>query len=134
MNVKWVRTKQRVTAQKAFTLLEVMMAMTVLAVAGMSLIGLLQENLRNSHYLTEKRPAFWVAENAMVSLRLEKSWPPLEWQEHTETLAGETWYVRTRSLKTAYDDFRALEVEVRQTKGDRQAPLAVLQTHVFTPP
>ena len=110
-----------------------MMAMAVLAVAGMSLIGLLQENLRNSHYLEEKRPAFWVAENAMVSLRLEKNWPSLEWQEHTETLAGVTWYVRTRSLKTAYDDFRALEVEVRRTKGTRQSPLAVLQTHVFKP-
>lgn len=118
---------------KGFTLLEVMVAMAVLAIAGMSLVGMVRENLGNSQYLAEKRPAYWVAENKMTDIYLEGKWPPSQWQMETEILANRTWFVRSRSVKTISDDFRVVEVEVRVDKSTGSAPLAFLQTHILKP-
>ena len=118
---------------RGFTLLEVMVAMAVLAIAGFSLVGMMRETLTHSQYLAEKRPAYWVAENKMTDIRLEGHWPPLQWQSETEDMAGRTWYVRSRSVKTMYDDFRAIEVEVRTQNNDKATPLALLQTHLIKP-
>ena len=120
-------------ADKGFTLLEVMVAMAVLAIAGMSLVAMVRENLINSQYLADKRPAYWVAENKMTDIRLEGKWPASEWLPETEELSGRTWYVRSRSVKTMSDDFRAVEVEVRVDKNSDTSPLAFLQTHMLKP-
>ncbi|OED41012.1 type II secretion system protein GspI [Endozoicomonas sp. (ex Bugula neritina AB1)] len=110
-----------------------MVAMAVLAIAGMSLVGMVRENLGNSQYLAEKRPAYWVAENKMTDIYLEGKWPPSQWQMETEILANRTWFVRSRSVKTISDDFRVVEVEVRVDKSTGSAPLAFLQTHILKP-
>ena len=120
-------------AKQGFTLIEVMVAMAVLAIAGMSLVGMIRENLSNSQYLAEKRPAYWVAENKITDLLLEGKWPSSQWQSEIEELAGRTWYVRSRSVKTMIDDFRAIEVEVRASRVTDSAPLAFLQTHLLKP-
>lgn len=116
---------------KGFTLLEVMMALAVLAISGMSLLTVARENTVNSHYLSQKRPAFWVAENAMANIRLSGQWPPEQWRTETEQLADRSWEVRSRSVKTGSDDFRMVEVEVRLSESSGGNPLANLQTHMF---
>lgn len=120
-------------ANRGFTLIEVMVAMAVLAVAGMSLVAMIRENLTNSQYLADKRPAYWVAENKMTDLRLNKKWPSLEWQVETDDLVDRVWFVRSRSVETANDDFRAIEVEVRTHQSTDSPPLAFLQTHLLKP-
>ena len=121
----------KVNQSKGFTLLEVMVAMAVLAIAGMSLIGIIRENLGNSQYLADKRPAYWVAENKITDIRLAGKWPAPQWAKEEQTLADQTWYVRSRSVKTMSDDFRAVEVEVRASDDVNSAPLAFLQTHLL---
>ncbi len=115
---------------RGFTLLEVMVAMAVLAIAGISVVGLVRESISNTQYLAEKRPAYWVAENTMTDLVLSERWPGKEWQSSSEVLADREWFVRSRKVKTASDDLIMLEVEVRQKK-DSKAALASLQTYVL---
>ncbi|MCL6268743.1 type II secretion system minor pseudopilin GspI [Sansalvadorimonas sp. 2012CJ34-2] len=117
--------------QSGFTLLEVMVAMAVLAIAGMAVMGMLRETLGNSQYLADKRPAFWVAENAMTDIQLTKKWPPRLWKEERVKLGNKTWYVRSRSVETVSDDLRAIEVEVRTIKDDTKPALASLQSHLL---
>ena len=125
--------------QRGFTLLEVMMALAVLAISGMALLNISRENLSNSHYLSQKRPAYWVAENALTNIRLSKQWPPEQWRTETQPLADRDWQVRSRSIKTGSTNFRMVEVEVRSDKGSKAtgssktAPLAQLQTHMLRP-
>ncbi len=119
--------------QSGFTLLEVMVALAVLAIAGMSLMGMVGETLRNSMYLADKRPAFWVAENAIVDITLSRRWPPLLWKEEQVTLGDRTWYVRSRSVETVTDDLRAVEVEVRDIDDSSRPALASLQSHLLKP-
>ncbi|MRI32231.1 type II secretion system protein GspI [Endozoicomonas sp. OPT23] len=117
-------------SRKGFTLLEVMVAMAVLAIAGMSVMGMVRESISNTQYLAEKRPAFWVAENAMTDIVLSQRWPGREWQKSSTVLAEREWFIRSRKVKTGSDDLIMLEVEVRQKK-DSESALASLQTYVL---
>ena len=120
-------TRQKV---RGFTLLEVIVAMAVLAIAGMSVIGMVRESISNTQYLAEKRPAFWVAENAMTDLVLSQRWPGREWQQSSTVMADREWFIRSRKVQTASGDLIMLEVEVRKKK-DSETALASLQTYVL---
>lgn len=122
-----------VQKNKGFTLLEVMMALAILSIAGMSLLSVARENLVNSHYLSQKRPAWWVAENAMTNIRLKREWPSEQWRTESQELANREWEVKSRSIKTQTDDFRMVEVEVRPLESPESVPLAHLQTHILRP-
>ncbi len=112
-----------------FTLIEVLMAMAILAIAGISMLRLTSENLRNSGIIEEKMLAGWVADNELVAIRLLKKWPSTHWRKEERELAGRTWYVRFRSVKTTQDDFRAIDVEVRNSSDTKSPPLAIRQTY-----
>lgn len=113
-----------------FTLIEVLMAMAVLALAGISMLGLSSENTRNSVIIEEKMLASWVADNKLVAIRLLKKWPPTHWQKEEQELAGRTWYIRSRSVKTTQDDFRGIDVEVRKSPNTKSPPLVTMQTYM----
>ena len=112
-----------------FTLIEVLMAMAILALAGISMLRLSGDNIRNTVIIEEKMQAGWVADNELVRIRLLKKLPPTHWRKEERELAGQTWYIRFRSVKTTQDDFRAIEVEVRKSPDTQSPPLANLQTY-----
>ena len=113
-----------------FTLLEVMMALAILAIAGTAVVGTVRESVVNTQYLAEKRPASWVAENTLTDIVLSGQWPPKNWRKTTVSLSGKEWFVRVRSVATGSRDFRLVEVEVRADK-ESQSALAHLQTHIY---
>ncbi|WP_079253695.1 type II secretion system minor pseudopilin GspI [Endozoicomonas arenosclerae] len=114
---------------KGFTLLEVLMAMTILAIAGITVLRTTSESLDNSQYLKNKTMARWVADNELADLYLQQQWPPQTWKKETRELADQTWHVRFRSLRTGDDSFRAIQVEVRLDRDEKKPALASLQTY-----
>ena len=117
-------------SENGFTLLEVMVAMAVLAIAGMALMGTAREGMVNTQYLNNKRAAYWVAENAMTDLQLARKLPPESWREQTVSMANREWIVRSRSIETVTRGFHSLEVEVKENNSS-EAPLAQLQSHKY---
>ena len=116
-----------------FTLLEVMMALTLLATVGLSVLALSGEAVRNVPVLSERNLARLVADNQMVDLRLGHPAPSAHWQWHRQELAGKTWHTRARRVDTALPAFQALEVEVRRQREDSSPVLAMLRTYQATP-
>ncbi|MGI9279870.1 MAG: type II secretion system minor pseudopilin GspI [Endozoicomonas sp.] len=118
---------------KGFTLLEVLMAMTILAIAGITVLRTTSESLNNSQYLKNKTMARWVADNELSDLYLQhissKEWPSQTWKKETRELADQTWHVRYRSLRTGDESFRAIQVEVRLDRDEKKPALASLQTY-----
>ena len=99
--------------QKGFTLLEVMLAMAVFAIAGVALLGVADNNYRHISHLEEQMFANWVASNQLVTVSLEKKWPPKNNRKGKVEMAGRTWYWQQKVTKTGNKELRSVMMEVR---------------------
>lgn len=101
---------------RGMTLLEVMLALVILAGAGLAVMKSASESLNNQAYLQDKTMALWVASNYLVDLKLQKKWPSTSWQSDTEEFAGRTWFVRYQAVQTGDSNFIALDIKVSDEK------------------
>lgn len=116
-------------AQKGMVLLEILVALMVFALAGITLLQTMSQQLSGLRRMEEKVLASWLADNQQVQLHLEKVWPGVSWSEKTVTFAGVEWYLRWRGVETENSQQRALDVEVRRSKEDTSA-LVSLRSYV----
>ncbi|QZN94493.1 type II secretion system minor pseudopilin GspI [Symbiopectobacterium purcellii] len=115
--------------QRGMTLLEVMVALTVFALAGLAVMKTAIYQVSTLNRLELKTFAGWVAENQQVQLKLEKRWPETRWVSGVSSLGGERWFWRWQGVETGDAQFRALDVEVRRDKNS-SASDAVLRSYV----
>ncbi len=114
---------------KGFTLLEVLLAMAVFAIAGVSLLGAAGNNFTNISHLETKMFANWVASNQLVETSLDQAWPPKNNKKGHVEMAGREWYWQQKIIKTTDKDMRAIVMEIRLAEDDEQA-IASLMTYV----
>ena len=114
---------------RGMTLLEVMVAMAIFAIAGLTLMKTVTEQVTALAALEEKTFAGWVADNQLVTIRLTDKWPNLNWSEGTEEMAGHTYYWRWHGVETADPQFRAIDVEVRDEEK-AENPRATLRSYI----
>jgi general secretion pathway protein I len=81
-----------------FTLLEVLIALAILAILMMGLIKITSDNTRNLWHIENKTLATLIAENHATLLRLSEEKP--ENQDGWETLAGRKWYWQAKRTVT----------------------------------
>lgn len=110
------------------TLLEVMLALVILASSGLAVMQAASLALNNQSYLQEKTFAMWIANNQITELKLQKQWPKSNWKSEQVEYAGMTWYWRYQGVATADKNFIALDVEV-SNKKDGPA-LGYLRTYI----
>ncbi|WP_019866429.1 type II secretion system minor pseudopilin GspI [Methylovulum miyakonense] len=75
---------------KGFTLLEILIALAVLAIVMISLIKITSDNSRNLWHVENKTLAGIIASNHITQLRLSTELP--EQQDGWETMARRKWY------------------------------------------
>jgi general secretion pathway protein I len=107
------------------TLLEVMVALAILALASLAVMKASSEQIRNLDHLERKQFAAWIAENQLTQLRLQQAWPAESWHHGVTTMAGVVWHWRWRGVTTSTPALRSLEIEVRLDEGTE--PLAQLR-------
>ena len=82
-------------SRKGFTLIEVMVALLVLALAMSALQVRIGQTLDSAAYLRDKTIAQWVAINQLELLRISTRFgnaPPQQQMTGTAAMAGRTWY------------------------------------------
>jgi general secretion pathway protein I len=119
----------KVKVSQGFTLIEVMLAMAVFAIAGVALIGVADNNARSVAYLENKMFANWVASDQLVSAHLSAAWPPKNNRKGDVEVAGRTWFWLQKVIKTENNDMRAIVMEVR-LDADDEFPLSSLMTYI----
>lgn len=109
-----------------FTLLEVLVATAIFAVAAIGLLNAQSTQIRTDQYLDTKTMAHWVALNHLADLRLRKAFPDLGETRGTATMAGREWQIVTRAQTTPTANVRLLTVSV----GEKPAGFAEQGTPV----
>ncbi len=127
---------------RGMTLLEVMVALAVFAIAGLAVMKTASEHLSALNYLEQKTLATWVVENQLVQQKLENKWPGDSWVEGDEQMAGSTWYWRYRGVATADNNFlgarygsayRGQGREPGRHDADLYQPMTQLSVHTSRP-
>jgi len=116
---------------RGMTLLEVMLALVILASAGLAVMQAASQSLSNQSYLQQKTFAMWIASNRIAEFKLQKQWPDLHWRQEQVEFAGANWFLRYQGVATENSSFRALDVEVSDQK-EGQA-LGYIRTYIAKP-
>lgn len=91
-----------------FTLVEVMVAVAIIAIALPSLLIVMMGHIDGSGWLRDKLQAQWVAENRLVEMRLQnRSAGTIETQDQSgeEELAGRKWLWRSQAKAFEQEEF-----------------------------
>jgi general secretion pathway protein I len=118
---------------RGFTLLEVMVALAVLAIALAAMIKGVSDNANNAAYLRDKTFAQWVGMNVVNEQRLAGDWSDKSLQRGEEEMGQHTWYWSYKLSETFDEDVRRLEVEVRGSEARDTSPLVTLVAFVPRP-
>lgn len=114
---------------RGFTLVEVMVALAVVAIALPALLVSLYQHVDNTGYLRDKSMAHMVAANKLEELRLlaRASENLLRGQDSgVATMADREWYWRLDSQPTQVDNFFRVEIDVAASEEQRGQPLVTL--------
>ncbi|MEL7478300.1 MAG: type II secretion system minor pseudopilin GspI [Pseudomonadota bacterium] len=96
-----------------FTLLEVMVALGICAMAGIAAMQVTGEHVSHIASIEEQTYASWVAENRLVMIRAQgDKWNGKNNNKGEEELAGLTWYWQEKVTKTNDPSFVKVQVEV----------------------
>ncbi|OFC71644.1 type II secretion system minor pseudopilin GspI [Alteromonas confluentis] len=106
--------KAQLGRQSGMTLIEVMAALVIFALAGTAVMKSAAEHLSSVSQVEEVTFATWVANNRLNEMKLTGTWPPKNNQRGTMEMADRTWYWQQVVTKTTDDDLRAVEVNVGQ--------------------
>ncbi len=109
-----------------FTLLEVLVALAIVAVALSAIIKTTADLSANASYLRDKTFAHWVALNQMTELQLQKSTPAVGFSSGSEEMARTEWYWQTKVEETANKSIHRVEITVRLHKDDDLPGLVTL--------
>jgi len=114
---------------QGFTLVEVMVALAVVALALPALLVSLYQEIDATAHLRDKAAAHAVAANKLTELRLLAAAQNvvLDGSESgSATMSGRDWYWRVETKETALAEFQRVEVSVRASEDENESPLYTL--------
>ncbi|QEP44365.1 type II secretion system protein GspI [Ectothiorhodospiraceae bacterium BW-2] len=114
-----------------FTLLEVLVALAVLATALGAVIKGGSESALNASYLRDKTFAHWVAQNRIIELQLTAEWPDPGEDEGDAEMVGQRWLWQSTVSTTPEETIRRIDVAVRHES--QRHPIVTVTAYLSQP-
>ncbi len=120
---------KKISKQRGFTLIEVLVALAIIAIALPALMVSIGQQLDGTAYIRDKTIAQWVALNKMAELRLANNVTgklPENKSSGKEEVANRDWYwtVKTKRFTQEFmEDMTGVEITVRDKDDDGVSPL-----------
>ena len=97
---------------KGFTLLEVMIALFVVAIALGGVIKVMGNAAINSSRLSSRTFAQWVALNQITKLQISHKWPSFGETKGEDEMANQEWRWVQKTIKTSDKNVKRVELSV----------------------
>ena len=109
---------------RGFTLIEVLVALAIVAIGMAAVMGALNSSANTISYLRDKSFAQWVALNQLTTIRVSGAAPPTGNTSGDVDFAGRSWHWRMEVVTTDIPGMVRMEVSVRpaDVKGDDNGP------------
>ena len=118
--------------QRGFTLLEVMVALVIVALGLMAAFGQVNQSLTVASRLRDKTLANWVAVNQMTQLRLLGEFPAIGTRSDGVEMARTTWRYTIKVVKTPLAALRRVDISI--AFADRPDAVVTTMTGVLGRP
>ncbi len=105
-------------SQRGFTLVEVMVALVVVALSLTGIAVVLGNMLSNASWLKESTYASWIAQNKIVELRAANEYPNTDETSGNVTYANSEWTWRAVVTETGIENLWRVDVSVSRPNGD----------------
>ncbi len=117
---------------RGFTLLEILIALAILAITSIALLSQSQHSVATRSALQEKTLGLWIAENSMDTLRAEQRWPATGADSEEVEVSEREWQVTTEVIETARPDMRRVTVAIntRSQSGEFDKPVVELTSFI----
>lgn len=97
---------------RGFTLVEVLVAVAILAIALSAVIAASARYASNASYLRQKTLALWVAHNRMAEIEIEGRWLSPGKSDQDVEMAGQKWTYEQVISETADEKLRRVDISV----------------------
>jgi general secretion pathway protein I len=115
-----------------FTLVEILVALAVLAIAVAAVVAAVSGNVSNAAYLRDRTLAHWVAMNKIAEMQVDGDWPAPGTQHGESLMAAQEWSWQITVTATDDADVRRLDVNVYADKEHKDT-LATMVAYVGRP-
>lgn len=95
-----------------FTLIEVMIALSVVAIGLMATLKAINEEINGANLTRNKMIALWMLENKVSEIRLNPVLPGIGINQGKQTMLNQTWNWQTDTTATANTRIRKVEVSI----------------------
>jgi len=95
-----------------FTLVEVLIALTVVAIGLGAAVAVVNQSVYNAFSLRQKTLASWVAENKLAEIRAAAAVPDFDEADGDSELAGRFWRWNAEVLETGVENVTRIEIGV----------------------
>lgn len=105
-------------SSRGFTLLEVLVAVAVLAVALAAILSGMARYADNASYIREKTIALWVAHNRLTEIKTATGWPDTGTSDGKVDMAGISWKWSENVQTTPDEQLRRIDISVQREGSD----------------
>ncbi|STX51278.1 general secretion pathway protein I [Legionella busanensis] len=104
--------------QNGFTLIEVLLALAIIAIALTALLKVTAQNVANTARIKDKTVSHWIALQGVNMLQLKLLNPTLN-EEITQvtTMLGQRWYWRVKITKTPLKAVQEINIKVSKNQA-----------------
>ncbi len=102
----------RTACSDGFTLVEVLVAVAILAIGLAALFGQISQSVFTARYLRDSTLAQWVAVDRITELRLENRFPDIDETDGEIDMASQSWRYTLIISETLWPDLRRIDVSV----------------------
>ena len=102
----------RTACSDGFTLVEVLVAVAILAIGLAALFGQISQSVFTARYLRDSTLAQWVAVDRITELRLENRFPDIDETDGEIDMARQSWRYTLIISETLWPDLRRIDVSV----------------------